>query len=173
MVISYSDGEGTDGCVGIAFWKKGDRDAIAGTICVPEELRELWDEQQRQSRHNDIFEVEVIGPLLLLHNFPEAFRDSLWLHFIDNAGGLACLINGSSTVMSGDVIVGETWEAVARLSSTPWFDRVESNPNPADGLSRGKLNGPWSHRPIQFPPGLLPLLRRELRNRGRARSLSA
>ena len=43
------------------------------------------------------FEIEAVGPLVLLENFPDLFRGSLWLHFLDNAAALSNLVNGSSS----------------------------------------------------------------------------
>ena len=154
-VVSYSDGEGAMAQVGIAVWPGGGRDPIGGVIKVPQEIRDLWDWQQSLARHNDIYEVEAIGPLLLLFNWPELFRDTLWLHFIDNQAALASLVKGSSSVHSGDVIVGQTWRLAMNLNTIPWFDRVDSKSNPVDGLSRGKLEGPWRLQQIRFPLELL------------------
>ena len=39
------------------------------------------------------FEIEAVGPLVLLENFPDLFRGSLWLHFLDNAAALSNLVN--------------------------------------------------------------------------------
>ena len=44
---------------------------------------------------------------------------------------------------AGDVIVGETWRKVQDLGVYAYFDRVESEANPVDGLSRGRREGPW------------------------------
>ena len=98
---------------------------------------------QKQSRFNDIYEVEAIGPLLVLHNWGQELAGCLWLHFIDNAAALAMLVRGASSVMSGERIAGLTWSHVVGFGCFPWFDRVESSSNPTDGLSRGKLVGPW------------------------------
>ena len=84
LVVSYSDGEGSNAQIGVAFWTEG-RQPIAGVLRVPECVRQLWDHQQCQLRFNDIYEVEAVGPLILLYNFPKVFRNCLWLHFIDNA----------------------------------------------------------------------------------------
>ena len=46
----------------------------AGVIRVPEEARILWDRQKKMSRFNDIFEIEAVGPFVLLENFPEQVR---------------------------------------------------------------------------------------------------
>ena len=44
----------------------------------------------------DGLEIEEVGPLVLLENFPDLFRGSLWLH----------LVNGSSSVTQGDILIG-------------------------------------------------------------------
>ena len=70
-------------------------------------------------------------------------------------GALAALAKGSSSVMSGEVIVGCTHELAAKYGVLSWFDRVDSASNPVDKLSRGKLDGPWKLVKIRFPPHLL------------------
>ena len=106
------------------------------------EVRRLWDKQRSRNRWNDIFESEGVGPLVLLENYPEVLEGSLWLHFIDNAAALSSLVNGSSSVREGDVIVGETWSRIQGLKVFTWLDRVDTSSNPVDGLSRGILSGP-------------------------------
>ena len=71
-------------------------------------------------------------------------KDALWLHFIDNSAAEASLISGSSRLDAADHIVGMTWELAGRRRLWPFFDRVESKSNPADGLSRGIFQGPWN-----------------------------
>ena len=79
----------------------------------------------------------------------------LWIHFIDNDAALATLVKGSSSVMSGEVITFHTHSLVAKCGIWVGFDRVASKDNPADQLSRGKLQGPWELKPIEFPPILI------------------
>ena len=66
----------------------------AGVTRVPEDLRAKWDTERKLDRHNDIFEVEAVGPLLVLHNFGDVLAGSLWLHFVDNAAALSALVRG-------------------------------------------------------------------------------
>ena len=85
------------------------------------------------------------------------------LHFIDNTAAQASLIRGSSSVESGDVIVGLTGLYVVQLKARPWFDRVASDSNPVDGLSRGIMSGPWSHViKLRLPPELHSCIQAEL-----------
>ena len=75
--------------------------------------------------------------------FPNYVKDALWLHFIDNVAAEYALVKGSSSIRSGDVVVGETWRRIQKLNAAPYFDRVASESNPVDGLSRGRREGPW------------------------------
>ena len=157
-MISYSDGEGADAVVGVGLWIEGSPTPLAAYLKVPRELRLLW--AQQRARCTDIFQIEAIGPLVVLATWPELVLDCLWIHFIDNAAALSALVNGSSSVASGDLIVGLAWEVIASRCIYPWFDRVDSKSNPVDGLSRGNWQGPWS----AVTPAILPgRLLRQLR----------
>ena len=89
VMISYSDGEGSHAKVGIALWAQGQRMARAGVVRIPDDLRTHWDSKRKGNRYNDIYEVEAVGPLLVLANFGENLVDCLWLHFVDNSGALS------------------------------------------------------------------------------------
>ena len=137
-----------------------------GVLRVPEEVRILWDRQKNLGRFNDIFEIEAVGPLVLLENFRDMFRGFLWLQFLDNTAALSNLVNGSSSVIQGDNLIGATWSQVQCLQVFSCFDRVDSKSNPVDGLSRGQLDGPWKVESLAFPESLLRALRQELGWRG-------
>ena len=160
LVVSYSDGEGGDAGVGIAAWcvERIGPVPLAGFLEVPAVIRELWSLQrasyQEDGEFNDITEIEGIGPLLILHNWPWLVQDALWIHFIDNNGALGSLVRGSASVHEQDIIIGETWSRIARLKDLPWFDRVDSDSNPVDGLSRKNFSGVWQWREIYFPRSL-------------------
>ena len=111
----------------------------------------LWSKRASDGQHHDIQDVEAIGPLVILATWAELLQGCLWTHYIDNNGALACLVNGSSSVATSDVIVGMTWERIAKVSALPWFDRVDSKSNPVDGLSRGRMEGPWQLVKLKFP----------------------
>ena len=79
----------------------------------------MWSRSSVCGDHYDIFEIEAVGPALVLHNFAQYITPgSLWLLFIDNEAALATLIKGSSSVMSGDVITAYTHSMAA--SSGIW-----------------------------------------------------
>ena len=157
LAVSYSDGEGDKAGVGIALWLPSG-EALAGYTRVPSALRRMWSERESMADIRDIFQVEAVGPLLVLYNWGHMFRNHLWIHFIDNEGALAALAKGSSSVMSGELIVGMTHEIAADFGVIGWFDRVDSASNPVDKLSRGKKEGPWRLVRIRFPAELMRLL---------------
>ncbi len=143
-IVTYSDGEGSGG-VGIGLFRPGCT-PLAAYTSVPECIRLAWQRaRDRANSANDIFLIEAIGPLLVLFTWPNLVKNTWWLHFIDNEGSEYSLIRGSSSIQAGDHIVGLTWERVFKLQIIPWFDRVESEANPVDGLSRGRMEGPWTH----------------------------
>ena len=126
---------------------------------VPDVIRQLWSRQTAsQPDHLDIFEIEAVGPLLVLHNFGHLMVGCLWLHFIDNDAALATLVRGSSSVMSGEFITSWTHGLVAKRNLWPWFDRVDTGSNPVDKCSRGVLGGDWDLKPICVPPKLINAL---------------
>ena len=162
LIVSYSDGEGRMAGVGAAAWCSWLEFHVAVYTEVPQWLRDTWARCAGKEQYNDMFLVEPVGPLLLLYAFPKLIRNALWLHFIDNEGSEASIIKGSSSLESADHVVGLTWEMCSRRSLSPYFDRVESEGNPVDKLSRGEAKGPWRGVScIQFPTEDLQLLAAE------------
>ena len=158
LFLSDSDGEGEGAGAGVALWFP-DGSCIGGYIALPDEVRAVWSRSAACGDHYDIFEIEVVGPALILHNWAHLITPgALWLHFIDNEAALATLIKGSSSVLSGEVITACTHSMVASSGLWAWFDRVASPDNPVDKLSRGVMDGPWALRDIEFPPRLLTSL---------------
>ena len=98
--------------------------------------------------------------MLVLATWPDHMAVGLWIHFINNVAAQSALVIGSTTVASGDIMVGMAWEVIAKRCIYPWFDRVDSASNPVDGLSRGDRQGPWSTvTKAQVPRELLRRLR--------------
>ena len=163
VTVSYSDGEGSKAGLGIAVWSSRCGETPFAAYCeIPEEIRELWDKQrEKEQEHRDIFLIEAIGPVSVLRTFPNIMRNSIWLHFIDNEAAQHSLVKGASSIEAGDIVVGKTWEWIRRLNVLPYFDRVESEANPVDGLSRGRPDGPWTqvHRAL-LPDDLMEKLRK-------------
>ena len=114
----------------------------AAFLNIPREVRLYWSALRASAARNDIFDIEAIGPLIVLATWPRLPQNRLWVHFIDNAAVQAAFVKGSSSVHVVDLIIGHAWEMVARRRLLPWFDRVDSASNPVDGLSRGRAEGP-------------------------------
>ena len=151
-IISYSDGEGSQAGVGVAAWCPWLQHPVAAYARVPQVVRDMWGSMAGKDTYRDIFLVEAVGPLLILEAFPKLVKDALWIHFIDNSGSEASLVSGSSSIDAGDHIVGMTWERIAKRRLWPYFDRVESEANPVDKLSRGVSSGPWRRViDVEFP----------------------
>ena len=78
------------------------------------------------------------------------------MQYIDNTASQLALLTGSSSIMSGDHVVGATWELAATLGCWPYFERVHTKSNPIDGVSRGDVSGPWETvKDAYFPVRLL------------------
>ena len=74
------------------------------------------------------------------------------------------MVRGSSAILAGDVVVGETWRNIQKLGCYFYVDRVESEANPVDGLSRGRREGPWQRViKARLPTNLADLLATEER----------
>ncbi len=87
-------------------------------------------------------------------------RGALWTHYIDNTGAQAAIVKGASSVDSATIISAELWKRVAELRIYAWLDRVESEANPVDALSRKRLKGPWKVvEEVELPASLLAELR--------------
>ena len=99
-----------------------------------------------------------MGPLILLKNFPDRFRGSLWLHFLDNAAALSILVNGSSSVIQGDILIGATWSQTQSLRDSNGL-AVWNIVKLCVGLSRGQL---VTLVTLAFPGSLLRALRQVL-----------
>ena len=161
VYVSYSDGEGDTAGVGVALWAPGRHgDPLAAFCKVPREVRLSWKQAlDIAPTSTDIFEIEAIGPLMVLHLWGDVLRGRLWVHYIDNEGAQAILVKGASSVRSGQVISGYFWEQVASMGIFVWLDRVASASNPVDGLSRGDFSGFKHVQRMTVPQGLIHRLR--------------
>ena len=75
---------------------------------------------------------------------PEIFaqRDFVW--FVDNAAAVSTLIRGAAKPEDIDHIATVVAFQNAKLSHRPWFEWIDSDSNPSDGLSRLGLEDPWT-----------------------------
>ena len=99
FVITMSDGEGT-GSVAAAIWSPlapgGVHQPRWFQLDLPPSVLLAWSESTEIEPQRHINKIEAIVPAICLCTWPNLIRGSLWLHFIDNDGALACLISGCS-----------------------------------------------------------------------------
>ena len=102
-------------------------------IDLPPSVLEAWSQSTDLEPQRHINKIEAIVLAICLCTWPNLIRGSLWLHFIDIDGALACLVSGSSKNSSLSAVV---FILGRRLGCWPWFERVFSECNIVDGLSR-------------------------------------
>ena len=75
---------------------------------------------------------------------PDIFagRESVW--FIDNAAAVSTLIRGSSRPEDIDSLAAAVTFQNAHVNHRPWFEWIDSDSNPSDGLSRLGIQDPWT-----------------------------
>ena len=115
LVVPYSDGEGDTAGAGVSICSSIAPRRRAAFTHVPDVVRRLWARRAGTGVCHDIFLVEAIGPLLLLCTYLELLRGSAWVHYIDTIAAQHALVRGSSSISSGDHVVGATWESAAKL----------------------------------------------------------
>ena len=67
LFLPYSDGEGETAGVGITLWMPNGK-SICGNLHIPDVVRRVWSRSAECGEHYDIYEIEAIGPCLVLHN---------------------------------------------------------------------------------------------------------
>ena len=99
FVIMMSDGEGT-GSVAAAIWSPlapgGAHQPRWIQLDLPPSVLHAWSECTEIEHQRHINKIEAIAPAICLCTWSHHIRGSLWLHFIDNDGALACLVSGCS-----------------------------------------------------------------------------
>ena len=142
FVITMSDGEGT-GSVAAAIWiplaPGGVHQPRWFQLDLPPAALLPWSDGKELEPQRHINKIEAIVPAICLCTWSHLIRGSLWLHFIDNDGALACLVSGCSKSSSLSAVVDCTWAQIPVLGCWPWFERVPSECNIVDGLSRKKI----------------------------------
>ena len=160
-VITMSDGEGT-GSFAAAIWSTF---ALGGVhqhrwfqIDLPPSVLGAWSTSTEIELQRHINKIEVVVPAICLCTWPELIRGSLWLHFIDNDGALACFISGCSKNSSLSAVVDFTWAQIPIQRCWSWFERVPSECNIVDGLSRRNFSAAqdnnWVRDSAQLPEPL-------------------
>ena len=117
--MSYSDGEGSRAGEGVSIFSSLAPRPRAALATDPNVVRRLWARRAGSGVYHNIFLLEAIGPLLLLCTYPEILRAFARVHYIDNSAAQYALGRGSSSISSGDHVVGATWVAAAEVECRP------------------------------------------------------
>ena len=96
------------------------------------------------TREQQILAVESFAAAAAPWVSPELFkgRDSIW--FVDNAAAVSTLIRGSAKPEDIDNIAAAVAFQNAHLGHNAWFEWIDSDSNPSDGLSRLGVEDPWT-----------------------------
>ena len=112
---------------------------LGRTMEMPHEALELFMPRQQQ-----IYACEALAIPEAVAADPEAFRhrDVTW--FVDNEAACSSLIRGASRQEDVNEVVAIALLTFMRLDCRVWFEWIDSDSNPADGLSRAGLRDEWT-----------------------------
>ena len=91
---------------------------------------------KREEQDTIIFELEGLAIAIGLHLFSDFLKGRHLVVFTDNQAAQACLIKCKSDNDHMDLIIRSTCTAEEKLDLMSWVERVPSQSNPADELSR-------------------------------------
>ena len=151
----YNDASFESGILrlGWVMFPPGDAEALGGTCVEPPAVLESWKERKQQ-----IFLGETLCALVLPMLYPTRWQavDALW--FTDNQAAVVAAVKGCSR--EGDVheIAHPAAILRGRNQVRVWFEWIDSDSNPSDGLSRLGVADDWSKQQgwqlqeFAFPP---------------------
>ena len=93
------------------------------------------------SKKGLIFELELAAVLMGLSGLCSNIRRADVIIFCDNEAVVGALVSGKSDVPIASVWLHRIFEIEEKQDLCFWFERVPSEPNPADEPSRGLTNG--------------------------------
>ena len=82
---------------------------VGSKSTFPPSVLVAWPESTEVEPQRHINKIEAVVPAICLCTWPDLIRGSLWLHFIDNDGALACLISGCSKNSLLSAVIDVTW----------------------------------------------------------------
>ena len=140
-VVVYSDAsfeEGKTPLLGWVIFEKGSQ-PIGRSMEVSEELLSSLIERKQQ-----IFACEALAiPAALLRNADILTNcDILW--FVDNEAACSSLVRGASKEEDVASIAGAAHLMMLSRRCRIWFEWIDSDSNPADGLSRDGCEDAWT-----------------------------
>ena len=101
---------------------------------------------QLVERKTQIMACEAIAVPQAIIREPHLFAGSDVIWFIDNEAACSSLVRGTSSQDDIGTIAGVTHFLMLRYNIRIWYEWIDSNSNPADGLSRDGLLDEWTVR---------------------------
>ncbi|CAE8598126.1 unnamed protein product, partial [Polarella glacialis] len=125
--------------LGYVIFMNDDSRPIGRTAVIPELLME-----QFIARKTQITPCEAFCGVVVPFNNLELLRgrDVVW--FIDNTAALSILIKGASSLHDLNSIATVMHLLMAKVGCRIWFEWIDSDSNPSDGLSRDGLEDEWT-----------------------------
>ena len=108
---------------------------------LPHSLVSTWTERKQQ-----IFPAETAAVPIAFCLLQQAVFQRDVIAFVDNEAAVSALIRGSSRVVDAAQLAELLHAILLRLSCRVWVEWIDSNSNPADGLSRQGLLDAWTCR---------------------------
>ena len=103
------------------------------SIVVPANLIRTW-----LPRENQIALVEIFAAVLIMAHFGHELANKRVILLVDSECALDALIKGQSKFSDVIKLVKIFWDLVADHQVDVYLDRVSTDANPSDGLSRGR-----------------------------------
>ena len=109
------------------------------TMVLPDRILRTWKPREQQ-----IFPAEAVVLPIATWAAADILKDRDVICFIDNEAAAAAAIRGDSSQPDVQVIIQAAHLLWMRLGVRMWLEWIDSDSNPADGLSRLGVADPWS-----------------------------
>ena len=143
LVVAYTDAslEPESGCMPKLGWVifGAEKENVGVAAVLSQHTLDTWVDRKTQ-----IFPAEAFAPLLMIEFHGEQLRGKDIIIFVDNEAAAAALIRGSSSSADVGLIVQAFHWKLHQLQARVWIEWIDSESNPADGLSRDGIRDEWT-----------------------------
>ena len=147
------DPPGTGSRIGGVLFAPWRENPVAFGIDVPEHVIGRW-----IPRKNQIALIELLAPVLLIHHFGSELGSKRVMGLIDSEPVLDALVKGQSKFKDVLELLKLFWDMVAEFGIDLYLDRVSTDANISDGVSRDKMDEAeewgWNIEDVSFPSQL-------------------
>lgn len=147
---SYNQEDGTGAMGYVAFVPN--HPPVGGAATFPPDILEWF-----QDRKQQIAPCELFLALVVPWNIGKMMQGQDIVWYIDNQSAIATLVRGTSGCIDMSQIAATAHLFFARLHCRVWFEYVQSESNPSDGLSRDGVRDKWTrNQPWALHQAALP-----------------